>query len=246
MKMIKLLLFVLLFIIVPERAFAWGPLTHLYLGNEIFNLSALLPATLFELLLSYKDDFLYGNLMADIIFGKKYLIEHKNPHSWDVAFELMDSVKDDSGRAFVYGYMSHLAADTVAHELFAKTYLKAHSILELNSDSMVGRKYWLMAISLERRLKNRHDNLLKSTLESPLFSYRTNKKIFKGMILLSLLTPKRMNKIIDRSIILSPYLHSRQIKKLHRKSLDRIVDLLAKGECSRVLGKSAIYCPKKR
>ncbi len=246
MKIVKLLSLLFVFLLLPEKAFAWGPLTHLYLGNEIFNFATLIPATLFELLLKYRDDFLYGNLMADIIFGKKYLIEHKNPHSWDVAFELMDSVADDRERAFVYGYMSHLAADTVAHELFSNTYMKAHSILELNSDSIVGRRYWLMAISLERKLKNRHDSLLKSTLESPFFSYKTNKKIFKGMILLSLFTPKRMNKIIDRSIILSPYLHSRQIKKLHRKSLDRIVDLLAKGECSRVLGKSAIYCPKKR
>ncbi|RMG74013.1 MAG: hypothetical protein D6710_02335 [Nitrospirae bacterium] len=246
MKLFGLLATLILLLVLPERAFAWGPLTHLYLGNEIFNFSALIPASLFELLLRYRDDFLYGNLMADIIFGKRYLIEHKNPHSWDVAFELMDSVSDDQQRAFVYGYMSHLAADTVAHEQFSNTYMKAHSILELNSESMVGKRYWIMAISLDRRLKNRHDHLLKSTLESPLFSYKTNKKLFKGMILLSLFTPKRMNRIIDRSIILSPYLHSRQIKRLHRKSLDRIVDLLAKGECSRVLGKSAIYCPKKR
>ncbi|NOX20999.1 MAG: zinc dependent phospholipase C family protein [Nitrospirae bacterium] len=238
------LIFLILF--VPKDALAWGPLTHLYLGNEIFNYAALIPPNLFEILSRYKDDFLYGNLMADIIFGKKYIMEYKNPHSWDVAFELMDSVSTDSEKAFVYGYMSHLAADTVAHEQFSKTYLKAHTILELNSDSIVGRKYWLMAISLNRRLKNKHDHLLQSTLESPFFSFKTNKKIFKGMIFLSLFTPNRMNRIIDKSLIFSPYLHSRQIKKLHRKSLDRIVDLLCKGECSRVLGKSAIYNPRTR
>jgi len=37
-------LFLFGLILVPSFAFAWGPLTHMYLGNEIYSYAPLIPA----------------------------------------------------------------------------------------------------------------------------------------------------------------------------------------------------------
>ena len=78
-------------LLVPAAAFAWGPLTHIYLGNELFSLGALLPAGILEIIRRYRKDFLYGNIMADIILGKKYLPDEKSSHSWEVGFDLLNA-----------------------------------------------------------------------------------------------------------------------------------------------------------
>ena len=88
------------FLLVPAAAFAWGPLTHIYLGNELFSLCPLLPAGLLEVIRRYRKDFLYGNLMADIIIGKQYLPDHKSSHNWDVAFALLRASKTDQQKAW--------------------------------------------------------------------------------------------------------------------------------------------------
>ncbi len=240
MRILKLLLFIS-FLLIPSYAFAWGPLTHVYLGSEILSIASLLPAGLYELLRRYKEDFLYGNLMADIILAKKFLPYNRNSHSWDVAFELMDAAETRQQKAFVYGYISHLASDTVAHEKLTsgKRHL-GHTVFEMKSDSLVGRKYWFRAVSINRKVRRRNDSFLESTLESPFLSVRTSKRIYHGMVLLTYLTPKKMNDFIDRSIFMPEMPNSNEIKDLHEDSLGRIVDILTKGECSDVIGKDPV------
>ena len=87
------LLVTLCILLTPTMAFAWGPLTHVYLGNELLSLGALIPAGIFQIIRRYKKDFLYGTLMADLVVGKKYLPEHKNSHNWAFAFELLKSAE---------------------------------------------------------------------------------------------------------------------------------------------------------
>ena len=48
-------------VLIPSFSFAWGPLTHMYLGSEIFSYAPLIPAGLFALLKKHRQDFLYGN-----------------------------------------------------------------------------------------------------------------------------------------------------------------------------------------
>ena len=78
MKTFKLLV-VVSFLLLPSLAFAWGPLTHIYLGSEIVSLGSLLPAGVYALIRKYRHDFLYGNLMADIIIGKNFSLKTKIP-----------------------------------------------------------------------------------------------------------------------------------------------------------------------
>lgn len=238
MKVFKLLLMIS-FILVPSFAFAWGPLTHVYLGNEIFSLSSLLPAGVYAMIRKYRHDFLYGNLMADIIIGKKFLPEDKNPHSWDVALSLLDSARTQQQKAFVYGYMGHLAADTVAHGSFTNTKKNfGHTLVELRADSIIDKKYWFQAITIDRKVQMRNDVFLERSLESAFFSFKTNKRIFRGMLLLSCFNKERFGNFIQRNSLDPTVLTRKNIRKLQIESIDRMVDVLCNGKEAETVNKS--------
>lgn len=213
------------FMLVPASAFAWGPLTHIYLGSEIFSLGPLLPVGLLALIRKYRKDFLYGTLMADSIIGKKYLPEHRNSHSWDMAFELLAAAGTDQQKAFVYGYMSHLAADTVAHNKYTLDRRNlGHTVMEMKADCIIDKKHWFQAVAIDKKVQMRNDLFLENLLQSFMFSFKTNKRIFKGVVLLTLLNGERIGDFIDRNLVTS--LPDRAvIEDLHEESLDRIVDL---------------------
>lgn len=227
-----LLFLIFAFLFIPDIAFGWGPLTHIYLGSEMFYMSTILPAHLFYFLIKHREDFLYGNIVADIIFGKGLLPPEKNSHSWSVGFEMFDKAENDSQRAFVYGYLCHLASDTVAHEDLVTKVGLSHTLLELKADRLIDSRYWLEAITINRTIQKRNDNFLKQSLESAFFSFKTNKRLFKGLIYLSIFN----RNISQQSSI--PW--SREIKKLHEESLDRMLDVLIKGESSKVTKKKPL------
>ena len=218
------------FILVPSLAFAWGPLTHMYLGNEVLSYTSLIPAGILALLRKHKQDFLYGNLMADIILGKKYLPDDKSSHSWDVGLKLLDLAKSWPERAFAYGYLSHLAADSVAHEaLTEEKGNMGHTWVEMKADSLIDKTYWLQTVLISKKVRKRSDLLLEQSLDRYIFSFKTNKRLYKSMVFLSFLNKKRvwgMNK--------------ERIDELHDESIARMLDLLQHGTDSTVLYKKPL------
>ena len=234
MKLFKIIL-VTSFLLIPAAAFAWGPLTHIYLGNELFSLSPLLPAGILEIIRRYRKDFLYGNLMADIIIGKQYLPDHKSSHNWDVAFDLFKVSRTDAQKAFVYGYMSHLAADTVAHNVYTADRRNiGHTVMEMKADCIIDKKYWLQAIAIDRKIQMRNDIFLENSLDRLVFSFKTNKRIFKGMVFLSVFNREKIGNFIDRNLVTS--LPDREvIEQLHQDSLDQIIDLFQNWKKSEVV-----------
>lgn len=235
MRVLKLSI-VLFVLSIPAFAFAWGSMTHMFLGSEIFSLGSLLPAGIYAIIKKYRHDFLYGNLMADIIIGKKFLPKGKNPHSWDMALTLLSDAKTQQQKAFVYGYMSHLAADTIAHgEIMKERKNLNHMLVELRADSMIDRKYWHQAIRIDRKVQERNDIFLENSMERVHFSFKTNKRIFKSMLFLSCFNQEKVGEIIQRRAVRASIPTSRDIQQLHIESIDRIVDILSKGEASHVI-----------
>lgn len=231
---ILLLLTGLLF--VPDNAFAWGPLTHMYLANEVLSFSPLIPAGIYALLRKYKQDFLYGNLMADSIIGKKYLSKEKNPHSWEVGLALLESAETDHQKAFTYGYLSHLAADTVAHDILTRdTRNFSHSFYELKADSLVDRSLWFQGAMIEKAVQRRNDYFMEKFLNSFLFSFKTNKRIFKSFYALTFLPGERLSDFIDNRLGMVTAPDRDMIEGLRDESLDRILDVLQNGKDSPVL-----------
>lgn len=225
-----LALLVIGFLFTPSLAFAWGPLTHAYLANEILSYLPLLPVGVASVLRKYKQDFLYGNLMADMIIGKKYLPDDKSSHSWDVAMKLLEQARSGQEESFVYGYLSHLAADTVAHETLTEDMKNmGHAWMEMKADSMIKKTYWLQSVTISKSVQNRHDRFLEESLDRFVFSFKTNKRIYKGIVLFSFLNKKR-KRGIDKDFICC----------LHEESMGRIVDVLQHGRSSLVLGKNPL------
>lgn len=217
-------------VLVPSFAFAWGPLTHMYLGNEVLTYSSLIPAGIFALLRKHKQDFLYGNLMADIILGKKYLPDDKSSHSWDVGLKLLDQSKTWPERAFAYGYLSHLAADSVAHEaLTDEKGNVGHTWVEMTADSLIDKTYWLQTITMKRSVRKRSDLLLENSLDSYMFSFKTNKRLYKSMVFLSFLNKRRVWGV-----------NREHISVLHDESIARMLNLLQHGTESAVLHKNPL------
>lgn len=234
MRIITLLCTVF-FIFIPTLAFAWGPLTHTYLGNELLSLGSLLPAAIYKIIRRHKKDFIYGNLMADIVVGKKYLPDHKNSHSWGFAFNLLSAAETNQQKAFVYGYMCHLAADTVAHNSYTVNKKSVrHTLLEMKADCIIDKKYWQQAVFIEPEIQMRNDIFLQNSIERFIFSFKTNKRILKGVAYFTICYPARVGDFIDRNLI--TYMPDREkIEKLHHESLDRIVDLFQSWEKSAAL-----------
>ena len=241
-------LIVISVLLVPSFAFAWGPLTHIYLGSEIYYLGSVLPAGIYALMRKYRNDFLYGNLMADIVVGKKYLPDEKSSHNWDVAFNLFDAANTQQQKAFVYGYMSHLAADTVAHEtLTAGRKNMGHTFLELKADSIIDKQYWMQAMAIDKKVQMRNDIFMERAFERVMFSFKTNKRIFQSVVLLSGLHHEKISNFIDKNIVVPSAYRNDAIKRLQEKALDRMVDLLQNGRESSVTRKNPLgKCRHKR
>ncbi len=214
-------------VFVPSLAFAWGPLTHCYLANELLSYAPLIPAGVLSLMKKYRQDFLYGNVMADMILGKKFLSDDKCSHSWDVALKLLKQARTGPEKSFVYGYLSHLAADTVAHETLTEDkWNMGHTWIELKADSIIDKAYWLQTVTISRAVQKRNDRFLEGSLDSFVFSFKTNKKIYKGIVFLSFLNKKR-KRGVDAA-----YIHT-----LHYESIARMLDILENGKKASVLNK---------
>lgn len=225
-----IVLILLGFCFIPLSAFAWGPLTHMYLANEVLSLSPLIPAGIYGLIRKYRQDYLYGNLMADSIIGKKYLPEDKSSHSWEVALRLLKQAETGSEKAFVYGYMSHLAADTVAHGILTDDMKNIeHTWAEMKADGMINKIHWLQSVTFSRKVQQRNDLFLEQSLDRFMFSFKTNKRIYKSVVFMSFFN-KRPRKAV----------HREYLSELHDESLSRMVDLLSNGVDAGVLEHSPL------
>lgn len=240
-KILLVIVLALGFVALPACAFAWGPLTHMYLGTEVFYLSSLLPAGLYRLIKKYRQDFLYGNLMADTVLAKKYMDEDNHCHSWDTGFKLLDSASTDAERVFCYGYLSHLAADTVAHgEFTAGDRNLGHTFKEMRADSAIDPIHWFNAIAISREVQRRNDRFLDRSIDMVIFSFNTNKMIFKSAVALSLFhTTGRMVDMIGSGIF-SGQPRRELLEDLHRESMARIVDVLINGRDSWVVSEDPV------
>jgi hypothetical protein len=109
--------------------------------------------------------------------------------------------------------------------------------MEMKADCIIDKKYWFQALAIDRRIQRRNDIFLEHSLDRLVFSFKTNKRIFKGVFLLSVFNRERIGNFIDRNLVTS--LPDREvIEKLHHESLDKVVDLFQNWKQSEVIGLS--------
>ncbi|MEJ2200010.1 MAG: zinc dependent phospholipase C family protein [Desulfuromonadaceae bacterium] len=198
----------LLLLLVPSDAFAWGIGIHLQLGSHLLaNLEAL-PPLLQTLLGAHPQDYLYGCISADITLGKKFTHYLKHCHSWRMGYEILAAARSAPQKACAYGYLSHLAADTIAHSYFIpfqmvrsfNTLLLKHTYWEMRSEVHVPAETWTLARTIARRRFNDNDELMRGVLSDTIFSFTTNKRLFNSLLLLSRLQQwQKMLRSLDHS-----------------------------------------------
>ena len=176
--------------LLPEPAWAWTPGTHVYLGESLLANLHLLPAAVAALLHEFPYDFLYGNIAADSSIAKKYAPLGRHCHYWHVGQEIHDSAPTDALRAFGLGYLCHLAADVVAHNYFVPRQLvltagtsgMGHSYWESRIDTHLGARYPRSAKDLIQMDTAAADAHLDTIISPTIFSVRTNRRLFRGMV----------------------------------------------------------------
>lgn len=188
-----LLLTVIGAILFPTDVMAWGGGIHLQLGANVLANPGLLPAGLAALLSAHPRDFLYGCIAADIIVGKKFTHYLLHCHRWGIGLKVLKKAENDSQRACAYGYLCHLAADTIAHNYYVPykmirsfaTVTMKHAYWEMRFETFVDKEIWELAKDVCHTNQQANDKLLRSVLSPTIFSFGTNKRIFNSIMLLS-------------------------------------------------------------
>lgn len=188
-----LLLTAFVAVLFPVDAMAWGGGIHLQLGANILANPGTVQAGVAALLAAYPLDFLYGCIAADITVGKKFTHYLLNCHRWGVGRKILKNAETDSQRSCAYGYLCHLAADTVAHNYYVPhkiicsfaTVTMKHAYWEMRFETFVDRDIWELARDVCRADQQANDRLLRSVLTTTIFSFGTNKRIFNSIMLLS-------------------------------------------------------------
>ncbi len=185
-----LLVLVVAGVVLPEALHAWTPATHVYLGQSVLENLALLPAPVADLLRAFPFDLLYGNIAADSSIAKNYAPVSRHCHHWHVGQEIHDHAGSDALRAFGLGYLSHLSADAVAHNYFVPRQLAltsstpsvGHAYWESRFEAHLGDGYAKQAKAVIQMDHSQADGLLDQIISPTIFSVRTNRRLFRGMV----------------------------------------------------------------
>ena len=225
--------------LLPGTAHAWTPGTHIFLGEAVLRSLGQLPQHIAELLSAFPHEFLYGSVAADTSIAKKYAPVGRHCHSWHVGFEIFEEARDERLRAFGLGYLAHLAADSVAHNFFVPRYLAITAML-----SGLGHSYWEsrfethLGPGFSRRARevvlldhSRADEHLDRILSPTIFSTRTNRRIFRGMVYVT--DTESWQRIFQLAADNSRRdLGSTDVSRYMERSYDYILDLLKRTDRS--------------
>jgi hypothetical protein len=107
--------------------------------------------------------------------------------------QVLAAANDDSRRACAYGYLSHLAADTIAHGYYVpyklmrsyNTALLQHAYWEMRFEAHVDQRSWDLARALGNFDFSDNDRMFRGVLADTIFSFATNKRLFNSLLLLN-------------------------------------------------------------
>jgi len=226
----------------PVEALAWGPVVHIGIGTTLLGELSLLPAAVAAVLSRRRLSYLYGCIAADIVFAKRLSRVKQFCHHWSTAFALLDDADDDADTAFAYGYLSHLAADTVAHNRFVPHQVTisgmavgiGHLYWELRADGVESPARCVLLESVLRQDHARHHQSLAVHITNTLLTYDMNRALFDGLNAVALhrgfrRTVKVWNRCARR------YLSPSLMDGYRAESMDRTISVLSDGKRSPLL-----------
>jgi len=180
-------------LVLTDSAWAWGPAIHTAIACNMLNdLSAILPS-IASVIQSFPLEYIYGNMAADFFLGKGQKKRDGHSHNWETGLKILNEVRDDNEAAYTYGFLSHLAADIVAHNYFVPDLIHrisswkkmGHVYSEIVADRYMGPFYMRMARDILSTERLECDRLFKSVAIRNRRGLKTKKHIFTQTVKVS-------------------------------------------------------------
>ena len=174
-----------------DQALAWGPGVHTAIALNALDSAKYILSSIGGIITAFPIEYMYGSLSADFFIGKgrkKRIVE--NPHTWEGGFRLLSGVKDEREASYALGFLSHLAADIIAHNFFIPNLLSLHPgkgkmghlFWEIRSDYLIGAGYTKIANGVLCMDHQICDDLLKLVAGKRQRGLKTGKQFFANTV----------------------------------------------------------------
>ncbi len=195
-------------------------------------------------ILNYPEAFQYGSISPDHFLMKNLKRYQDHSHNWDRAFAMLKRAKTPELESFSLGYLAHLAADAVAHNVFVPNQIatssgmaaRRHTLWELRFDSYQPPEAAHRVRDLERMPEMREFDRYMAGFHSPsVFDLPTNLQFTAGAhrVLHSPVTRTWVEKWEKRSVSPVP---EEDVLFYNRLSLLYVLDVIRHGRSSIVVG----------
>ena len=218
--------------LLPDDAFAWGAGIHVAQGSFILENLGMIRPDVAAVLASNPFDYIYGCISADIFIGKGYRRRNDHCHNWSIGMKVLSDATDDATRAYAYGYLSHLAADIIAHNYYIPNLLYAtpsskgigHVYWEFRADRFIHKKHWTLASKVVDMHNHGNDTLIKKVMNRGRLRFGAKKMVFKRAVRLNDIIVWREH--VDHAQN-GARVTRRHVSTLNNYSINLIIDLLS-------------------
>jgi hypothetical protein len=190
---VSLLIVFIFQIVFADNVYAWGPAVHTVISCSILDgLKFILPE-IANILKQHPLEYIYGNLAADFFIGKGSKRKEGHSHNWEAGFSILGEAESEREASYAYGFLSHLAADVVAHNYFVPDLIYrfimlkklGHLYSEAVADKFTGSFYLKMAADVLSSKELDCDKMLKAAVIANSGGLRAKKHIFKQSVKVS-------------------------------------------------------------
>ena len=180
-------------LLICRSAFAWGPGVHTVIALRSLEVAGNATSIIGAIILSNPLEYLYGSLAADFFLMKAHLKSTRHAHHWEGGFALLGEANTDKEKAYAYGFLAHLAADVVAHNVFIPNLSNifpskrggAHLYWEVRADYVVGPVYTRIAKNVLSTDQQACDDILRSIVSGRKRGLKTRKRIYAQSVKIS-------------------------------------------------------------
>lgn len=177
-----------------------------------------------------------------LLRGQGTKIRPGHSHNWDAAARLAATAHNPQLAAHALGYMSHLAADVLAHNYYvpgvmARTAMPAglaHAYVEAQADSRLTGGHGLKG-RITRKSQRMVDKGIVSALEKNHVTYQFRKRVFKGSVALAGLPGWHRSLRFAQKVMPLPD-DAGGLERMFDLSLRAVLDVLRNPECSVMRG----------
>ncbi len=196
-------------LLICHSAFAWGPGVHTVIALRSLEGANNIFSAIGAIILSNPLEYLYGSLAADFFLMKGRLKSTRHAHHWEGGFALLKEANTEKEKAYAYGFLAHLAADVIAHNIFIPNLVHifrnkrggAHLYWEVRADYVVGPIYTRIARNVLNTDQQACDDVLRSIVTSRKKGLRTRKKIYAQSVKISDYLYDTVPALFDRSTL---------------------------------------------